>query len=109
MEKEAILQMSREENEGKRDEREMAAVSAASAMGMLAGGLVCILLVFVGRYVVNIPEISFAGWMVYFAMYGGNNLALYKSLGNRRNLVWGIVSIVLSVAFGAAIVLKNVL
>ena len=68
MDKESILKMSREENEGRRDEREMAVSAAASKVGMLVGGLVCIVLVFLGRLILSAPEISLAGWMVYFSI-----------------------------------------
>lgn len=109
MDKEAILQMSREENEGRQDEREMAASAAASKVGMVVGGLVCIALVFLGRLVLKIPEISLAGWMVYFAMYGSSNIVLFKKLGVRHNLIWGLVIIAVSIGFGAAIVMKSVM
>ncbi len=109
MDKEAVLKMSREENEGRRDEREMAVSSAASKVGMLVGGLVCIVLVFLGTLVLNAPEISFAGWMVYFSMYAGSNLVLFRKLGNRRNLIWGIITAAVSAGFCAALVLKSVM
>ena len=53
MNKEDILKLSREENEGRRDEREMAVASAASKVGMMVGGLVCVVLVFIGRFILN--------------------------------------------------------
>ena len=108
MDKESVLKMSREENEGRLDEREMAVSAAASKVGMLVGGLVCIVLVFLGTLVLNAPEISFAGWMVYFSMYAGSNLALFRKLGNRRNLIWGIITAAVSACFCAALfVLKE--
>ena len=102
MDRESVLQMSREENAGRRDEREMAVSAAASKVGMLVGGLVCIVLVFLGRLVLNAPEISFAGWMVYFSMYASSNFVLFRKLGNRRNLLWGILTADVSAAFCAA-------
>lgn len=108
MDREEILKMSREENAGRLDELELAASSAASKIGMLVGGLVCVVLVLLGRIVLNVPEISLAGWMVYFAMYGSSNIVLYRKLKNRRNLIWGIVTGALSVVFCIAIIVISV-
>ena len=109
MEKDYILKMSREENAGRRDEREMAIAAAASKVGMLVGGFVCIVLVFLGTLVLNAPEISFAGWMVYFSMYASCNFVLFRKLGNRQNLIWGIIAAVVAAGFCAALVLKSVM
>ncbi len=108
MDKEEILKMSREENEGRQDEYETAAASTAAKAGMLAGGLVCVALAFIGKFILKLPAISFAGWMVYFAMYAASNFVLFRKLGNRRNLFWGIVTAAASVGFCIAlIVTKN--
>ena len=109
MDKESILKMSREENEGRRDEREMAVSAAAARVGMMVGGLVCILLVFLGRFVLNAYEIGFAGWMVYFSMYAGCNFVMYRELGDRRHLIWGIITAVVSIGFCVALVLISVM
>ena len=107
MDKESVLKMRREENEGRRDEREMAVSTAASKGGMLFGGLVCIVLVFLGRLVLNAPEVSLAGWMVYFSMYAGSNFVLFRELRNRRNLIWGIITAAVAVGFCVALVMKS--
>ena len=109
MEKEFILKMSRQENEGRRDEREMAVAAAASKVGMLVGGFACIVLVFLGSLVLSAPEISFAGWMVYFSMYASSNFVLFRKLGNRQNLTWGIITAVVAAGFCAALVLKSLI
>ena len=44
MNKDEILKMSREENEGKHDEREMMAYGTASRVGMLVGAIICAVL-----------------------------------------------------------------
>ena len=41
MNKEEILKMSREENEGRHDECEMMAYGTASRVGMLVGAIIC--------------------------------------------------------------------
>lgn len=107
MNKEEILRMSREENEGRQDEYETAAASTAAKAGMLAGGLVCVALAFIGKFILKLPAISFAGWMVYFAMYAASNFVLFRKLGNRRNLFWGIVTAAASVGFCIALILTK--
>lgn len=42
MNKDEVLKMSREENEGRHDEREIIAFGTASRAGMLVGALVCV-------------------------------------------------------------------
>ena len=107
MDKEEILKMSREENEGRRDEYEMAATSTAAKAGMLAGGLVCVALAFIGKFILKLPAISFAGWMVYFAMYAASNIVMFRKLGNRRNLFWGIVAAAASIGFCIALIVTK--
>lgn len=99
MKKEEILQKSREENKGKLDERELAVFGRASRIGMLAGALLCVVLVLVGELVLEEPIISLTAWMVYFTMQGSSNLVLYKHLKNRAKLIYGIVEIIFAIAF----------
>lgn len=108
MNKEEILKMSQQENKGKYDEREMAAFGKASRVGMLVGALLCVVLVIVGEFVLNMPELSLVGWMVYFSMQGSSNIVLYKHLKNRSKLIYGILGIVFAVAFAVAVVFKAV-
>ena len=106
MNKEEILKMSRAENEGRHDERELAAMGAASRVGMAVGALVCMLLVFASELLFNIPEIGLASWLVYFSMYGATNFVMYRKLKSRRNLRWGIIVTVAAVAFAVALVVR---
>lgn len=108
MNKEEILMRSQQENKGKLDEREIAAFGKASRVGMLVGALLCVTLILVGEFVLNIPELALVGWMVYFAMQGSSNIVLYKHLKTRTKLIYGIIEIVFAVAFAAVIVLKAV-
>lgn len=108
MNKEEILKMSREENEGRHDEREMIAFGTASRVGMLVGALVCVLLVLASEFLFHIPEIGWVGWLVYFAMQGSSNIVLYKDLKIRRNLVWGIIELAFAIAFVVVLVVKSV-
>lgn len=106
MNKEDILKMSQNENKGKLDEREMAVFGKASRVGMLVGALGCVVLIFVSGFVLNMPELALAGWMVYFAMQGSSNIVLYKHLKTRSKLIYGIIEIILAVAFAVSVVIK---
>lgn len=108
MNKEKILEMSREENEGRHDERELAAFGNASRIGMLVGGLICVLLVFASEFVFHIPQIGLVGWLVYFAMQGSSNIVLFRALKIRRYLIWSIIELVCALAFAIAVVMKSV-
>lgn len=108
MNKDEILKMSREENEGRHDEREMIAYGTASRVGMLVGAIICAVLVFASELLFHIPEIGLVGWLVYSAMQGSGNIVLYKDLKNRRNLIWGIVGIALAVTITIVLVVRSV-
>ena len=107
MNREDILQKSREENEGFQDERERAAFADAGKAGMQAGGIVCFALVIIGRAVLHIPEISMGALTVYFAMFGCSSLTLYRVLESKRHLLWGIAGLAISILFACAIFIKN--
>ena len=108
MNKDEVLKMSREENEGRHDEREIIVFGAASRVGMLVGAFVCVLLVFASELIFHIPEIGLVGWLVYFAMQGSSNIVLHRDLKCRRNLIWGIIEIAFAVAFAVSLIVKSV-
>ena len=108
MNKEEILKKSQQENKGKLDEREMQAFGKASRIGMLVGGLLCVALVLISEFILNMPELALVGWMVYFAMQGSSNIVLFKHLKTRSKLIYGIAELVFAVAFAAAIVFRAV-
>lgn len=108
MNKDEILKMSREENEGRHDECEMIAYGTASRVGMLVGATICVALVFASKLLFHVPEIGLVGWLVYFAMQGSGSIVLFKKLNSRRNLIWGIIEIVFSVAFVVVLVIRSV-
>ena len=109
MNKEEILKMSREENEGRHDECEMMAYGTASRVGNACRTQLYVpYQVFASELLFHIPEIGLVGWLVYFAMQGSGSIVLYKKLKNRRNLIWGIVEIIFAIAFATALVVKSV-
>ena len=107
MNKDEVLKMSREENEGRHDEREIVAFGTASRVGMLIGALVCVLLVFASELLFHIPEIGLVASLVYFAMQGSSNIVLFRDLKKRRNLIWGIIEIAFAVAFAVVLVIRT--
>lgn len=107
MNKEDILKMSQQENSGKPDERELAAIGKASRTGMAAGAILCAILIVVGNFI-DKPEFAAVGWMVYLTMNGFSNIALFKQLRNRKKLIYGIIDLALAAAFAVAIIVKGV-
>lgn len=99
MKKDEILKMSREENEGRYDEREMAAFGAAARIGMLVGGFLCAILVVLSEFVFNKHEIGLAAWLVYFSMQGSNYIALFVKLKAKRQLIYGMIDLAAAVVF----------
>lgn len=77
MNREEILKKSQKDGEGKPDERELVAYGKAGRVGMIVGGVLCVFLVILGRYILKVPEVSLASWMVYWAMWGSNYLGRY--------------------------------
>jgi len=108
MNKEDVLKMSQQENKGKLDERELAVFGKASRVGMLVGALICVALILISEFVLNMPELALVGWMVYFAMQGSSNIVLSRYLKTRSKLIYGIVEIAFAVVFAVAIIFKAV-
>ena len=108
MNKDLILKMSREENEGRRDEREMIAYGTASRVSGRVGAIICAGLVFAGELLFHISEIKLVGLLVYSAMQGSGNIVLYNKLKDRQSLNWGIAEHVLALAFAIVLVVGSV-
>ena len=99
MNKEDVLAKSRQENEGKPDELEVAAFVKASRVGMYLGGAICMILVLISRWLLDRADIALAGWIIYMVMQGSSNLVLYKHLKSQEKLISGIICTVFAVAF----------
>ena len=99
MNKDEILKMSREENEGRHDEREMIAYGTASRVGMLVGGILCVVLVFLSEFLFKVHEIGLVAWLVYFAMQGSHHITLYTKLKTNKHLVYGVVALAFAITF----------
>ena len=99
MKKDEILEMSRKENAGKHDEREMAAFGTASRVGMLVGGILCAVLVFLSEFLFKVHKIGLVAWLVYFAMQGSHHITLYTKLKTNKHLVYGVVALAFAITF----------
>ncbi|MBQ9728039.1 MAG: hypothetical protein IJV85_00405 [Clostridia bacterium] len=107
MEREEILEKSREENAGKFDERETAAFGLASRIGMLVGALLCVALILASEFLFHVPEIGLVGWLVYFTMQGSSNITLFVKLKNWKKFTYGIFELLIAVAFAVALIIKT--
>lgn len=101
MNKEEILEKSRNENKGKKDERENVAYGEASKVETLTGEFICLILVLIGKYI-NIPKVAFTSFIVYFAMVGSSRISLYIQLKEKSFLLRGIICIIVTIVFSIA-------
>lgn len=106
MDKEEILKKSRNENMGRYDERELAAFGNASKAGMLVGGVLCAVIVFLFSVFYDYPEICFTAFIIYFSMQASSRSVLYANLKKRSDLIMAIIEITLVIAFVVALVVK---
>ena len=97
MNKEDILKMSREENNGKYDERELDIMKSASKVGMSVGAFLSVVLVLIGYFVLHSVAVAMAGWTVFLAMVGSSNIVTYIYLRKKSKLIYGVGNIVFSV------------
>ncbi len=104
MDKEEILKKSREENEGQDGEYEKSLFSKAYKVSNGIGVCVCLILAVVSRYIFASPEVAFAGFIVLFSTQASLDLTKYVYLKEKRDLIYGIVSIIATVVFSGALV-----
>lgn len=107
MDKDQILQMSRQENEGQPDEREQSIEEHADQLGKTVGVIICLLLVFLAEYVLHNRDIGRAAWIVFFSMTGSSDL--YRYLKTKKRLFWAILELFCAVTYTVFLVLLAVL
>ena len=105
MNRDEILEKSRQENRG-RDEMERDAAARAGQKACAVGGLVCAAIIvletiFAGR--VNVST-----WSVYLAITGTMLVVKYYRLKKQRQLIFGAAELVLAVVFFVMYVLQLV-
>lgn len=107
MNKEEILEQNRKDNSGRLDERESEALGKASYIGMATGLILCAALVIVSEFILNLPVLGYAAWMVWFGMNGSQNAVLFKKLKEKKRLVYAMIEFILAVAFGVCLFLRS--
>lgn len=98
MDREDILAMSREENDGRLDEREQMMLGKIGKIKSLVGGVICVLLVLVCELIFHKPEVSLCAWLVYFSMQLTNDWMMYALKKERMYLIYGIINSVIMLA-----------
>lgn len=96
MNKNEILEKSRQENQGT-DLVEKEAMNSASQKAVAFGGILCMLLSF--SNVLLGGTFNYALWGVYLTMTGTTLLVKYYHLRKTHELIFGILEIALAVAF----------
>ena len=97
MNKEEILAKSREENQGRSDERELQVFANASKVGMAVGGVVAMFVVIFSR-MIEAPLLGLSAWSVYFLMYGSRLLYSFIKTRETNKLIFSGVGIVFGLA-----------
>ena len=96
--REDILEKSRNENRNM-DEMEKETSSRAGSLAAMVGGLLCIALIILESLYAQKPNMSY--WGVYLSMTGTMLMFKYYRLRRTHELVFGIIQILLAVAFFA--------
>lgn len=111
MDKEDILEMSREENKyGKDDEMQKNAFAQASKIACAVGDIFCAILAVVAlvlnnlELVPNIEFVLFTAWTVGDSISGTQKLVLYSKTKKKNDLIAGIIYLVTATACLAALV-----
>ena len=107
MDKETVLRMSRQENEGIPDEREQSIEERADQIGKAVGVAICLLLVFLAEYVLQNRDIGRAAWIVFFSMTGSSDL--YRYLKTKKRLIWAVLELFCAVAYVLILIILAVL
>ena len=93
MNREEILERSRNENSNM-DERERDALARAGQKATAVGGLVCALIIILEAIFSN--RFSLSAWAVYLSMTGTILLVKYLHLKKKHELVFGVLQLALA-------------
>ncbi len=105
MNKEEILEKSRQENKG-RDEMERDAFAKAGQTACAVGGIVCALVIIFEAIFAR--QVNFSIWAVYLSMTGTMLLTKYRRLGKKHELIFGACQLILAAIFLAMYVIRLV-
>lgn len=96
MNKNEILEKSRQENKG-RDEFEKYTIDAASSKAVAVGGILCCVIIFIEAFIFN--KVSFNMWAVYLAIAGTTLLVKFHYRRKKHELIFGIMELILAAVF----------
>lgn len=108
MDKDQILEMSRNENNGKPDEWEQSVVEQAAQLGKSVGLFVCILVVLLAEFVLQNRDLGRGAWIVYFAMEGSSDLYKYLKMKKRSKLIWAVLELFCAITYVIIMILLAV-
>lgn len=103
MNRDEILEKSREENQN-HDEMERHALAKAGQKACAVGGLVCAAIIIIES--VFSEHVNFSTWTVYLSMTGTMLLTKYFLLKKKHELIFGIFQIILAVVFLALYIIR---
>ena len=109
MDKNEILEMSRNENKNG-DEREKSAFAQASKIAMIVGNIFCAILAVVAlllqnlELVPNIEFVLFTAWAVGDGICGTHKLVLYTKTKNKNDLIAGVIYTITATVCLAALI-----
>lgn len=95
MDKQTILERSRQENR-KQDERERGAMMRAEQIACAVGGLVCAFIIVYETLFAK--TVSLSTWAVYLSITGTTLLVKYLNLRRTHELVFGLIQLGLAAA-----------
>ena len=104
MNKEEILKMSRNENIGKQDERELQIFADASKLAVAAGAVLAVIFVFMSR-IFDEPLLGLSAWVLIFTMYGSRHLYSYIKLKGKFKLIQSIIAITFALVCMVGVIL----
>ena len=108
MDKDHILQMSRNENEGQPDEWEQSIEKQAAQIGKAVGIAICLLLVLLAEWVLDNRDIAQGAWTVYFSMEGCSDLYKYLKTKKRSKLFWAVLELFCAAGYVVLVILAAV-
>ena len=109
MDKDQILQMSRNEHKGLPDERELSIEKQAARIGKAVGIAVCLLLVLLAECVLHNRLIAQGAWVVFFSIEGSSDLYTYLKTRKLSRLIWAILKLFCAITYTVIIILNAVM
>ena len=96
MNREEILEKSRQDNIRK-DEMESYAIAKAGQMAFSIGGIVCMVVLLVENFISG--HVNMSLWTVYLSMRGTSDLVEYQYLKDKKTLRFAVINYVLAIVF----------